>query len=1069
MEAFPQYQAMSFFRKITPHKHSPKGNISNGSPPMSQLPPPPADQIKDEQHSFRKLSGNSIKPSVNALKEGFKRVNEDVKQLTNQKNENTEVGSNKRPPLNTSDSKQQETVFNAAINKPSNVSIHSEKGEVIVETKTPWKKKKLYNSPFPRFGHAVSSYTAPNGSIYLMGGLSGNAVFGDMWVLEPIRDNHDSNSKDSENSPYIASPIENPQKVPSPRTGHASILIGNAFIIFGGDTAINNEPSLDNKLYFFNITSLKWTINDPMGEKPCGRYGTQISVLNVESANHQWCSQLYVFGGELNEVFFNDLWRYDLSRFRDPKNRWIRLEPHGDIPPPLANHTVTAYDGKLFVFGGKNMNAVSDKLYCYDPYTNRWSLCRLKGINLPPALHSHSATVYGSLLFIFGGKQINDRNSGDLYVIDLTNMNSWKLFSDLPYSPGARYGHSISANVKDAKLVIMGGDVYDNDFDGIEDTSINLIDESKFALTSSVVFECDIHLVQRFIEKQVLNDTRQEVKNIESPTAKFPTEYKQEVLKQSRNNSFIDLVESPAANGIPSSTPINSDEEIDENNSTNNKTIENSVTTPLNVSSEKNGDDITLETIDRVTIPVAQGRTINPAHMQSDAFADDVSPSSSSKEKNQAKKSNVSLGSNQIRDSHDSLPKTLKTPDQQIDSSPSFSTPSIQQHAALPFSPAVVEKDNLKIQKLVKMVNDIKSEMKRSVNNANSQIVKLESEKAQLLEQLKKREMGDSLSKPAISENADVSNNLLNGDTTLQKSLEYEKFINDELSTIPLMSRLIEDQKNKISNLESRLHDDEDLKEKVLKLEAENLSLRSKIENLMAINGASEVSKVPPIESLTAKINELSIKWSKVGPHVESKVSEDLHKYKAMSESLTKQLEESLEKQKELEHLYNQSKNSIQLSHKAMLLAQSESSNLKNELKNVKNELEDLKMKRRVFSASSGRLQSSASRIPSSSSVVGHLSGPKNQDVSNMQDKLDGSIDNSKSVDPESQSLNGEESGYEGRNVDLSDERYQFKIRDLEANLFIVSQERDQIKKELISLKKELYNTSHDTSMYSSV
>ena len=142
---------------------------------------------------------------------------------------------------------------------------------------------------------------------------------------------------------------------------------------------------------------------------------------------------------------------------------------------------------------------------------------------------------------------------------------------------------------------------------------------------------------------------------------------------------------------------------------------------------------------------------------------------------------------------------------------------------------------------------------------------------------------------------------------------------------------------------------------------------------------------------------------------------------------------------------------------------------MKNELKNVKNELEDLKMKRRVFSASSGRLPSSASRIPSSSSVVGHLSGPKNQDVSNMQDKLDGSIDNSKSVDPESQSLNGEESGYEGRNVDLSDERYQFKIRDLEANLFIVSQERDQIKKELISLKKELYNTSHDTSMYSSV
>lgn len=73
---------------------------------------------------------------------------------------------------------------------------------------TPWRKKKLYNSPFPRFGHAVSSLTSTSGTCYLMGGLSGNDVYGDMWVIEPIR-NQDSADTDT---PYIASPIENPRK-----------------------------------------------------------------------------------------------------------------------------------------------------------------------------------------------------------------------------------------------------------------------------------------------------------------------------------------------------------------------------------------------------------------------------------------------------------------------------------------------------------------------------------------------------------------------------------------------------------------------------------------------------------------------------------------------------------------------------------------------------------------------------------------------------------------------------------------------------------------------------------------
>ena len=39
---------------------------------------------------------------------------------------------------------------------------------------------------------------------------------------------------------------------PGPRVGHASLLVGNAFIVFGGDTKIDEMDVLDDTLYLLN-------------------------------------------------------------------------------------------------------------------------------------------------------------------------------------------------------------------------------------------------------------------------------------------------------------------------------------------------------------------------------------------------------------------------------------------------------------------------------------------------------------------------------------------------------------------------------------------------------------------------------------------------------------------------------------------------------------------------------------------------------------------------------------------------------------------------------------------------
>ena len=50
---------------------------------------------------------------------------------------------------------------------------------------------------------------------------------------------------------------------PGPRVGHASLLVGNAYIIFGGDTKINDRDKLDDNLYLLNTCRQPLTVSSP--------------------------------------------------------------------------------------------------------------------------------------------------------------------------------------------------------------------------------------------------------------------------------------------------------------------------------------------------------------------------------------------------------------------------------------------------------------------------------------------------------------------------------------------------------------------------------------------------------------------------------------------------------------------------------------------------------------------------------------------------------------------------------------------------------------------------------------
>jgi len=86
-----------------------------------------------------------------------------------------------------------------------------------------------------------------------MGGLiNSSTVKGDLWMIEA-------------GGNMACYPLATTAEGPGPRVGHSSLLVGNAFIVFGGDTKIEETDVLDETLYLLN--TCKPLSNEPLSGK----------------------------------------------------------------------------------------------------------------------------------------------------------------------------------------------------------------------------------------------------------------------------------------------------------------------------------------------------------------------------------------------------------------------------------------------------------------------------------------------------------------------------------------------------------------------------------------------------------------------------------------------------------------------------------------------------------------------------------------------------------------------------------------------------------------------------------
>nr|ODN99924.1 hypothetical protein L204_02367 [Cryptococcus depauperatus CBS 7855] len=320
---------------------------------------------------------------------------------------------------------------------------------------TPSPVSGILPSPFPRYGLSVTPFPSQSGHMLLFGGLVADRVRNDLWSID-IRD-------------LSTMWVKTKGEAPIPRVGHASVICDKIIIIWGGDTKINAEDVQDEALYVLDLRSQDW-VKIPVARGPIGRYGHAACMVE---------DKFYVFGGQADGAFMNDMWTYDITQLTEPntQHKWEQV-PYRNPPPPCrTGHVLVAGpNSQLYLFGGTDGNYHYNDTWTFDPTTGEWSELSCIGY-IPLPREGHAAAIVDDTIYIFGGRDVKGKDLGDLVAFKLSNQR-WYMFQNMGPAPSARSGHAmVSAH---GKIFVVGGEANQALSDAHDDPSmIHILDTSK--------------------------------------------------------------------------------------------------------------------------------------------------------------------------------------------------------------------------------------------------------------------------------------------------------------------------------------------------------------------------------------------------------------------------------------------------------------------------------------------------------------------------------------------------------------------------------------------------------------
>jgi N-acetylneuraminic acid mutarotase len=192
-------------------------------------------------------------------------------------------------------------------------------------------------SPFPRYGHALPATTTANGELYIFGGLVKEAPRNDLYLFSAKE--------------LSATLLQTTGEVPSPRVGHASAVISNVLIVWGGDTTSDSSSrdKHDDGLYLLNLVTKEWTRVNVSGTGPTGRHGHSVSMAGTK---------FFVFGGQVHGQFLNDVWSFDLNSLR-VKAVWEQYSDSSAVRPAhRTGHAMITFGDRIIMCVPRNQYPV---------------------------------------------------------------------------------------------------------------------------------------------------------------------------------------------------------------------------------------------------------------------------------------------------------------------------------------------------------------------------------------------------------------------------------------------------------------------------------------------------------------------------------------------------------------------------------------------------------------------------------------------------------------------------------------------------------------------------------------
>uniref|UniRef100_UPI003AAE23CE leucine-zipper-like transcriptional regulator 1 homolog isoform X1 n=2 Tax=Centroberyx gerrardi TaxID=166262 RepID=UPI003AAE23CE len=186
-----------------------------------------------------------------------------------------------------------------------------------------------------------------------------------------------------------------------------------------------------------------WTRLPQGSQSPCDRY------------KHACCTydgDVYVLGGRNNHCL-RDFWRYSVVR-----NEWTELVCTSEAAPEeLEEHSMVAHEGFLYVFGGMLDSAYTEwrcPLWVFHIAKQKWVHWQGKKSSpktqMPTNRKGHSAVVFGSAMFVYGGYVDMRGSSQEFWSLDFDTM-AWSLLDGGPQQaslgPGPRHSHSATAHL----------------------------------------------------------------------------------------------------------------------------------------------------------------------------------------------------------------------------------------------------------------------------------------------------------------------------------------------------------------------------------------------------------------------------------------------------------------------------------------------------------------------------------------------------------------------------------------------------------------------------------------------